>query len=139
MYRPAHTCSFPGCGSVLVIDGNMKNYRDVCHAKDAGYIQFEGLQGSIKTGCSASPDYKSRYCFNHKNHACNLLYCPEQTGEDGEDGELDVIPGPALRCSSRSADSGNLVAELILAKKMTRKQTYYQVQICHFSSSDPYQ
>ena len=29
----------------------MKNRRDVCYAKDAGFIGFEGLAGSIKTGC----------------------------------------------------------------------------------------
>lgn len=27
-------------GSVLVLDGNMKNRRDVCSAKDARFIQF---------------------------------------------------------------------------------------------------
>ena len=40
-----HQCKFPGCGTVLVVDGNMKNRRDVCKAKDAGYIEFVGLPG----------------------------------------------------------------------------------------------
>lgn len=40
-----HQCKFPGCGTVLVVDGNMKNRRDVCKAKDAGYIEFLGLPG----------------------------------------------------------------------------------------------
>ena len=58
----AHQCYYPGCRSVLVMDGNMKNRRDVCYAKDAGFIQFDGLSGLIKTGCSATPAYKSRFC-----------------------------------------------------------------------------
>ena len=28
-----------------MVDGNMKNRRDVCRAKDAGYIEFLGLPG----------------------------------------------------------------------------------------------
>lgn len=119
----AHACSFPGCGTVLVLDGNMKNYRDVCFAKDAGFIEFEGLKGSIKTGCSASPDYKSRYCVNHKNHACDLLSSEQMEPDE----EFDDISGPSLRSSSARAEPGNLVAELILTKKETRRQIYYQV------------
>lgn len=118
----AHRCSYPGCASVLVLDGNMKNYRDVCFAKDAGYIEFEELMGSIKTGCTATPGYKCRYCEQHRNHACDLQY------SDGDiDEELDVTAGPALRSNKKSRESGNPVAELILAKKKTRKQIYYQV------------
>ena len=41
--------------SYMVLDGNMKNHRDVCYAKDAGFIEFEGLKGLIKTGCAAAP------------------------------------------------------------------------------------
>ena len=32
-----HTCQYPGCKEVLVLDGNMKNRCDVCMAKDAVY------------------------------------------------------------------------------------------------------
>ena len=119
----AHTCTFPGCGTVLVLDGNMKNYRDVCNAKDAGFIEFEGLDGLIKTGCSASPDFKSRYCAKHKHQACDFL-SSEQVGVDNE---LDVPLGPTLRSSTRQVEPGELVAERILAKKSTRRQDYYQV------------
>jgi hypothetical protein len=112
---------------VLVLDGNMKNYRDVCYAKDAGFIEFEGLEGSIKIGCSASPDFKSRYCSHHKHQACDLL----SSGEVNPDEDLDVILGPTLRSGGRQVGQGNLIAELILAKKETRKQTYYQVHNCH--------
>ena len=43
----------------------MKNRRDVCLAKDAGFIQYPGLPGRIKTGCMATPAFKSRYCTQH--------------------------------------------------------------------------
>ena len=46
-----HSCKFPGYGTVLILDGNMKNRRDICFAKSAGYIEFDGLSGSITTGC----------------------------------------------------------------------------------------
>ena len=117
----AHACSFPGCGSVLVLDGNMKNHRDVCYAKDAGFIQFNGLPGLIKTGCPGSPDFKSQYCAQHKPLACDLL----NSGE--VDDELGITPGPALRSQEKRQHPGSPIAEMILAKKTTRKQTYYQV------------
>ena len=46
-----HRCAKPGCGQVFVLDGNMKNNREVCYAVDAGYAEFRGLPGKIKTGC----------------------------------------------------------------------------------------
>lgn len=68
----AHECKFPGCKMVLVLDGNMKNRRHVCNARDAGYIEYDGLPGKVKTGCMLTPEYKSRYCSNHKIRACNF-------------------------------------------------------------------
>ena len=121
-----HSCSYPGCGTVLVLDGNMKNHRDVCYAKDAGFIEFEGLKGLIKTGCAATPKYKSQYCDKHKNQACNLLYVDQIDTEE----DLGIQTGPELRDRSSVAQSkkaGNAIAELILSKKATRKQMYYQV------------
>ena len=41
-------CDVAGCHTTLVIDGNMKNHRNVCKAKDAGYVEFEGLQGLLR-------------------------------------------------------------------------------------------
>ena len=46
-YDTAHQCHVKGCHSVLVLDGNMKNRRDVCKARHAGYVNYEGLQGSL--------------------------------------------------------------------------------------------
>lgn len=99
----------------------MKNRRDVCYAKDAGFIEFDGLPGYIKTGCAATPAFKSRYCSAHDNQACNLLYSEEV------DEEMETPTGPALRSRSSKRSEGEAVAEMILAKKITRKQTYYQV------------
>ena len=117
----AHQCYYPGCRSVLVMDGNMKNRRDVCYAKDAGFIQFDGLSGLIKTGCSATPAYKSRYCSNHANHSCTL-----SKPEDLDD-EIRLQMGSSV--GACKITSSELIAEMILAKKTTRKQCYYQVEL----------
>ena len=103
----------------------MKNHRDVCYAKDAGFIEFEGLEGSIKTGCAATPKYKSLYCEQHENQACNLLYSDEIVPEEN----LGVQTGPEQRSKSNTTrkEKGSMIAELILGKKATRTQTYYQV------------
>ena len=49
----------------MVLDGNQKNRRDVCAATHAGVIEYDGLPGSIQSGCQLSPMYRSRYCFYH--------------------------------------------------------------------------
>ena len=45
-----HACSQPGCQSVLVLDGNMKNARQVCACRDVGELKFAGMNGSIVVG-----------------------------------------------------------------------------------------
>ena len=45
-----------------MFDGNCKNCRDVCKARDAGYMEYEGLDGVVKTGCMNTPKIGSRYC-----------------------------------------------------------------------------
>ena len=114
----------------MVLDGNMKNQRDVCHAKDAGFIQFEGLSGSIKTGCPATPAFKNRFCNDHKNQACNL------SSSEEVDTELGVPTGPALRSNQTKRHPGEPVVETILAKKTTRKHTYYQVPKLMYDGQD---
>lgn len=98
------------------MDRNMKNRRD---AKDAGFIQFSGLSGSIKTGCTT---FKSQYCIKHINQACIGLQSSEEIDE-----ELGATAGPTLRLHQPKKSPGAPVAEMILAKKETRKETYYQV------------
>ena len=36
----------PGCESVLLLDGNMKNARPVCSCRDVGELKFAGMDGS---------------------------------------------------------------------------------------------
>ena len=113
-------CDFPSCGS---LDGDMKNARDICYAEDAGYIKFDGLPGSIKTGCPETPDFKSQYYKKHKPQAWNL------SSKDSEaDQDLDVPIGSVIRSGQKMKHPGNPVAEMILSKK-TRRQTYYKIVI----------
>lgn len=94
---------------MLVIDGNMKNHRDVCSATEAGFITFHGLPGKVKTGCQLTPDLRSRYCSKHKPRVC------VKPLDDAED--------------NSKADKEEDVAEMIIAEKVTRSATYYQVQL----------
>lgn len=97
-----HTCNYYGCKNVLVIDGNMKNKRDICAATEAGYIAYEGLPGVIKTGCQQSPGYQSRYCYKHAPRSTRIMIEQQSDFKDG-------------------------IVRLITAKKSTRGGTYYQV------------
>ena len=45
-----HTCDKPGSHSVLVLDGNMKNARQVCGCRDVGELKFAGMNGSVVVG-----------------------------------------------------------------------------------------
>ena len=103
----AHSCAFPGCGGVIVLDGNMKNKRDICYAKNAGFIKFDGLSGSIKTGCPATPGFRSRYCTRHNNHVCTLL------SSQDVDEELDMSTGPALRSQLFKYSPGDPASSLL--------------------------
>jgi len=51
----------------------MKNCREIFLAKDAGMVSYPGLPGHIKTGCTTSPAYKSRYCKNHQTRVCEAV------------------------------------------------------------------
>ena len=54
---------------MVIMDGNMKNHRDVCLATHAGYAEYHGLPDMVQTGCPNTPDYKSRFCSLHKPSA----------------------------------------------------------------------
>lgn len=90
---------------MLVIDGNMKNRRDVCAASEAGFVEYEGLPGKIKTGCQLSPTFCSKYCYEHAPRAS--LMTKDDLSDSGEEG----------------------VVRLITAKKETRSGVYYQVEM----------
>ena len=104
-----HRCSVHGCGETIVIDGNMKNHRDVCSATMAGYMEYMGLPGRVTTGCTNTPDFKSRYCSLHKPTVSARASLDE--------------PGPsASHISEKESQVG-----MILSKRCTRTQTMYQV------------
>ena len=63
--------------------------------------------------CQSTPDYKSCFCKDHKNQAVELR---EQS--DSIDGNT-TLP--------RNFKQGYPIPELVLTKKTTRKETYYQV------------
>ena len=98
-----------GCGETIVIDGNMKNHRDVCFATEAGFVAYMGLPGRVKSGCSNTPDLKSRYCGLHK---------PTATDSNSE--------------ASKNRTTPNQVG-LILSKRSTRAQIHYQVHTTQFT------
>lgn len=100
VHTAEHKCNYPGCKEVLVLDGNMKNRRDVCMAKDAGCIQYPGIPGHIKSGCTASPQYKSRFCQEHTSRV-SLSPCTDSEGDP--------------------------VIEMLLEKRTTRQRTSYKV------------
>ena len=109
-----HRCSRPGCGEVLVLDGNMKNNREVCYAVEAGYAEFSGLPGRIQTGCPNTPAIKSRYCPVH----APITATPQdiQFSEDGN---------PVVTHVSTSTEERH--AAIVVSKRITRTSTFYQV------------
>lgn len=56
-----HTCDKPGCGNAVILDGNM---RDVCCATYAGYTEYEGLPGRVRTAWML--EHPNIYCTVHK-------------------------------------------------------------------------
>ena len=85
MYYAEHQCDQKGCGHILILDGNMKNHRDVCLAREAGYVEFCGLPGKMKT-----PQPKSRYCSVHAPTA----FTPQGSTDSTES---DVYNGSATQ------------------------------------------
>ena len=112
----AHRCRYPGCGGVIILDGNMKNQRNICAATEAGYVQYQHLPGSIKTGCQLSPPSTSKYCYLHAPRVCvgMSMNTPDLGCE-----QSDSQPGHKSACEG--------VLRYITGKKITRNQVYYQV------------
>lgn len=86
----------------------------MCKARDAGYVEYEGLQGVVKTGCMNTPKLLSRFCASHTEN----IAIPQQLDPDSEDQEI------ALPNSEQS------VVAMITGKRSTRHDNYYQVCIC---------
>lgn len=88
-------------------------------AAEAGSVQYPSLPGSIKTGCTNSPKYKSRFCEQHlsRSLSANPQFLTEQDIQSTNPGSLKQLS---------SEICGQLV-ELLLEKKTTRSGTYYKV------------
>lgn len=110
-----HSCDQTGCGQVLIVDCNMKNHRDVCLATDAGFAEFNGLQGKVKTGCPNTPQPKSRYCPSHTP----TTFTPQ--GENSST-QTTVESGPAKKSPTEEQIA------FISGKRVTRHTTFYQVR-----------
>ena len=106
-------CDVPGCGDVFILDGNMKNSREVCLATHAGYAKFSGLPGRVRTGCPNTPGHKSRYCSLHA--PCTVLPQDIQFSEDGSPITVD----PTISSEERHV-------AIILSKRVTRNSKFYQ-------------
>lgn len=102
----AHRCKEAGCGTVLVLDGNLKNSRDVCAAQHAGFVEYSGLPGRVTTGCMESPEQSSKFCPQHVTRMSKTV----RHRDDPDNRQGGVI-------------------EMILAKKVTRNNTFYQVLV----------
>jgi len=101
----------------------MKNRRDVCLAKDAGFIQYPGLPGHIKSGCMATPAFKSRYCSEHSVRVCSIS--EGHSMQDNPCNQPSATPSATLPSGREQA-----VVEMLLEKKVTRSTTYYKVYTC---------
>lgn len=100
-----HRCNAKGCGNVLVLDGNQKNNRPVCAADGAGYTEYTGLPGTIRTGCLETPEQQSKYCGHHK---------------------------PRVLETSSVGSTAPQVVEMLLGKKQTRNSTFYEVNVLNW-------
>ena len=59
----------------------MKNCRGVCAAEHAGFVEYAGLPGRVKTGCMNTPEQRSKFCPQHK---------PRQAENSSSGGDQDT-------------------------------------------------
>lgn len=88
-----------------MLDGNQKNNRPVCSAEEAGFVEYAGLPGKVKTGCMDTPEQKSLFCSLHKPRQMKVQSVDPHSQPEGRHG----------------------VVEMILNKKQTRTTTFYEV------------
>lgn len=100
-------------------------------ARDAGYISYEGLPGSIHTGCINSPAYNSRFCQDHAEFVCNLETASDE--EEFVDAAVECEEfsyGPITRARAKAngkIPDKEVVIENIMDSKVTRINTYSKV------------
>ena len=99
-----------------MLDGNQKNNRPVCAAEEAGFVEYSGLPGKVKTGCLNTPEQQSAFCSHHK---------PRQMKVHSADPHSQM-------------ERAHRVVEMILKKKQTRLGTYYEVIMPSTFAPDKY-
>ena len=95
----------------------MKNHRDVCYATNAGYVEYAGLPGQVRTGCPNTPDYKSLFCALHKPAVAVRSTRIEESQDKSSSPDLS------------QQDSFREPIGLIIGKQSTRNSTLYQVDV----------
>ena len=114
-----HRCLIKGCGYTIVVDGNMKNHRDVCFAGSAGFVEYKGLPGRVRSGCPNTPEFKSCYCKLH----------------------MPTVATPSKKSESDEAETSSTTVEdqvgLIVGKRETRNCTLYEVHCKHVHTCIP--
>ena len=139
-----HVCVSPGCKITLVLDGNMKNARQVSMVKDVAQLHFLGMPGAVVVGKKMKLFPFIAYCFPW-SMPFNLLgianlfeiigcqntcakgsrYCPQHCGTAmtfRDDMENVVEPQGVPRID----EHGRLVTK-ILNEKKTRQGIIYEV------------
>lgn len=101
------------------MDGNQKIRRPVCMAVDAGFIQYPSLPGAIKTGCTRTPGFKSRFCDEHLPRI--PMHKPQYLTEN------DIENADSVTSKNCVPISEGQVVELLLQKRTTRSDTFYKV------------
>ena len=97
-------------------------------AKDTGYIYYEGLPGSIHTGCIQTPALNSRFCKDHEECVYNLPVASDDEIQNAEVEEMSSGPFTSAKAKAQGATSEVLgLVERVLDQKVTRNKTYYKV------------
>lgn len=97
-------------------------------AKDSGFISYDGLPGSIHTGCIKTPAYKSRFCKDHEECVCNLPIASHEEVESALMEEMSSGPFTRAKAKAQGANPEIVdVVEKVLDQKVTRGKTYYKV------------
>jgi len=116
----SHLCATPGCSNVIVIDGNMKNCRQVCGVKDVTVCLFQSIAGEIKTGCINTPQKGYLVCKNHIDSAC--LYKDEDP-----DSQICSSTSNSKDVTTPSKETDMLCIIKICNSRQTRSNLFYQV------------
>ena len=99
-------------------------------AKYVGYIFYEGLPGSIHTGCVNTPAFNSRFCKDHEEYVCTLQVASVDEVKSAVVEDMDMTSGPLTRAKAKAQGATTDVEgviEKVLDQKVTRNNTYYKV------------